>query len=59
MFHNNIHALTYSVSLCTTWYPKPAAGLLRDFQAMGSMLKQSAAFNTEERGRKDQTFFLI
>lgn len=53
----NIHASTHSDRLCTTWYPKPAALLVRSFQATGSTLKQSAAFNTEEWRTKNHMVF--
>ena len=59
LIDNSMRSLTYSDPLCTTWYPKPAALLVTDFQATGSTLKQSAAFNTEEKRRKNNIILLI
>lgn len=54
-----MYDVTYFDCLWTTWYPKPAAELFRAFHATGSIVKQSAAFNTEnkEEGRTSVVLF--
>lgn len=49
---------TYCFGFCTTWYPNPAAALLQDSHATGSILKQREACSTKKQRRRMHMLFM-